>query len=230
LLTRRRSRLRRPADLARIAASVGLAGAARRPAGVVHRADGGHRTDAGDRAGDARQAGVAAFRPDVSAATLRRGRLVALGVGGFLLPWCVLLGVTLPATAQVQNWSLAWVGLDAGEAIAALSTAVLLARADSRASVTAAAGGALLVADAWFDVCTSTPDYRVALAEAVFVELPLAAAAFWLAARLARGARSARSATGTPGWDGADGRGPDGVGRGRAGAGRGRAGVGRGRV
>jgi hypothetical protein len=36
--------------------------------------------------------------------------------------------------------------------------------------------------------CTSAPAYRTALAEAVFVELPLAGAAFWLAARLARGA------------------------------------------
>jgi hypothetical protein len=219
LLTRRRSRLRR------------WAGTARLPAQTVHRADGGHRADAGDRAGDTRLAGVAAFRPDVSAATLRRGRWAALGVGGFLLPWCVLLGVTLPATAQVQNWSLAWVGLDAGEAIAALSTAILLARADSRASVTAAAGGALLVADAWFDVCTSAPDYRVALAEAVFVELPLAGAAFWFAARLARDARGARSAPGavrtwsgrrirTAGWDGAHGRGRARVGQGRAGRGR----------
>jgi hypothetical protein len=189
----RASTARRPggggsrADVGRWTGTGRLAGPAHLPASAVHRADGGHRTGAGDRAGETRQAGVAALRPDVSAATLRRGRLVALGVGGFLLPWCVLLGVTLPATAQVQNWSLAWVGLDAGEAIAALSTAMLLARSDSRASVTAAAGGALLVADAWFDVCTSAPDYRVALAEAVFVELPLAGAAFWLAARLGRG-------------------------------------------
>jgi hypothetical protein len=50
------------------------------------------------------------------------------------------------------------------------------------------AGGALLLADAWFDVCTSAPglDHAVAAAEAIFVELPLAAAAFWLAATLVR--------------------------------------------
>lgn len=119
---------------------------------------------------------------------LRRSRLAALAVGGFLLPWCVLLAVTLPATAHVQNWSLAWTGLDAAEAIAALSTAVLLARADVRAALTASAGGALLLADAWFDVCTSVPglDHAMAAAEAALVEVPLAAAAFWLAARLTR--------------------------------------------
>jgi hypothetical protein len=118
----------------------------------------------------------------------RRARLVALAVGGFLLPWCVLLGVTLPATTRVQHWALAWVGLDAAEGVAALATAVLLARADVRAALTAVAGGALLLADAWFDVCTSAPglDHALAAAEAIFVELPLAAAAFWLAANLVR--------------------------------------------
>jgi len=118
----------------------------------------------------------------------RRARLVALAVGGFLLPWCVLLGVTLPATTRVQHWALAWVGLDAAEGVAALATAVLLARADVRAALTAVAGGALLLADAWFDVCTSAPglDHALAAAEAIFVELPLAAAAFWLAATLVR--------------------------------------------
>src|ERR1035438_4752053 len=44
-------------------------------------------------------------------ALLRRARLVALAVGGLLLPWCVLLSAILPATARVQNWSLAWAGL-----------------------------------------------------------------------------------------------------------------------
>ena len=121
----------------------------------------------------------------------RRARLAALAVGGFLLPWCVLLSAILPATARAQNWSLAWAGLDGAEALAALATAVLLARADTRATFTAIAGGTLLLADAWFDVCTSAPglDRALAAAEAIFVELPVAGAAFWLAFRLTRSAR-----------------------------------------
>jgi hypothetical protein len=77
-------------------------------------------------------------------------------------------------------------GLDAAEALAALATAVLLARGDGRAALTAAAGAALLLTDAWFDVCTVAPglDLALALAEAAFAELPLAAAACWLACRL----------------------------------------------
>lgn len=59
---------------------------------------------------------------------LRRARRAALAVGGFLVPWCVVLSATLPRTAQAQNWSLAWTGLDAAEAVAARATAALLAR------------------------------------------------------------------------------------------------------
>ncbi len=95
---------------------------------------------------------------------LCRARLVALAAGGCLLPWCLLLSMTLPATAQAQHWSLVWAGLDAAEAVAALATALLLARGDSRAALTAVAGGALLLTDAWFDVCTSAPGLDYALA------------------------------------------------------------------
>jgi LPXTG-motif cell wall-anchored protein len=114
---------------------------------------------------------------------VRRAFLVALAVGGFLLPWCVLLGITLPATASAQHWSLAWAGLDAAEAAAALATAVLLRRGSPRAGLTAAAGAALLLTDAWFDICTSAPglDRMLAAGEAIFAEVPLAGAGIWLA-------------------------------------------------
>jgi hypothetical protein len=119
----------------------------------------------------------------------RRARRAALAVGAFLVPWSVMLSVTLPSTAQAHHWAMAWTGLDAAEAVAALATAVLLTRSDSRACLPAMAGGVLLITDAWFDVCTSAPgmDHALSLAEAACVELPLAAAAFWLAARLYRG-------------------------------------------
>ena len=131
--------------------------------------------------GSARRAGP-------SPALLRRARIAALAVGAFLVPWCVVLSATLPRTTQAQHWSLAWTGLDGAEAVAALATAALLARDDSRACLTATAGGALLLADAWFDVCTSAPglDHTLAVAEAACVELPLAAAAGWLAVALFR--------------------------------------------
>jgi len=99
-----------------------------------------------------------------------------------------VLGATLPTSTVVPNWSLAWVGLDLAEAVAALLTALLLTRGSPRAGLPAAAGAALLLADAWFDVCTSPLglDRLLAVGEAVLVELPLAAAAIWLAVALTR--------------------------------------------
>jgi len=121
----------------------------------------------------------------------RRARLAALAVGGFLLPWIAVLATTLPATAQAQHWALAWTGLDGAEAAAALATAALLTRGDRRASLPAAAGGTLLLIDAWFDVCTSAPGagHAMALAEAALIEVPLAVAAWWLAIALTRESR-----------------------------------------
>jgi hypothetical protein len=121
----------------------------------------------------------------------RRARWLALAVGGFLLPWCALLALTLPATAQAQHWALAWTGLDAAEAVAALVTAALLGRADARASLAAATTGTLLLTDAWFDICTSAPGagQALAVAGAAGAEVPLAIAAWWLAVTLLRGSR-----------------------------------------
>ena len=139
----------------------------------------------------------AAGLPDTTRAAsrvVRRAFLVALAVSAFLLPWCVLLGVTLPATASAQHWSLAWAGLDAAEAASALATAVLLRRGSPRAGLTAAAGAALLLTDAWFDICTSAPglDRMLAAGEAIFAELPLAGAGIWLAITVTRSSATIR--------------------------------------
>jgi hypothetical protein len=94
----------------------------------------------------------------------------------------------LPATASAQHWSPAWAGLDAAEAVAALATAVLLRQGSPQAGLTAAAGSALLLTDAWFDICTSAPglDRMLATGEAIFAELPLAGAGIWLAVTVTR--------------------------------------------
>jgi hypothetical protein len=118
----------------------------------------------------------------------RLGRMIALAVGLFLLPWSVVLGITLPASTFVPDWSLAWMGLDLAEAVAALLTALLLRRGSPRASLPAMAGAGVLCADAWFDVCTSPGGLSrwLAVGEALGLELPLAAAAIWLAVTLTR--------------------------------------------
>lgn len=83
----------------------------------------------------------------------------------------------MPSTALVGDWNAAWVGLDALEALGLLSTAVLRRRGDDRHRLTAAATGALLVVDAWWDTVTAAPggEPASAVAMAVCAELPPAA-------------------------------------------------------
>lgn len=102
---------------------------------------------------------------------------------GFLLPWGLWLTRTLPSSHLSRHWSLAWGGFDLGLALALGLTAVAALRSSPWLSATASAAGTLLFVDAWFDVLTARPGAELAFsaAEAVFVELPLAALSFWIA-------------------------------------------------
>lgn len=126
-------------------------------------------------------------RPRVPARDRRRRWLGWGLIGGAaaLVPWMWVLAETTPSTAVVSNWSAAWVGLDALEAVALLGTGALLVRRDSRHGMAAAVAATLLVVDAWFDVMTATsgPERAVAAALAAGAELPLAALCAALAVR-----------------------------------------------
>ncbi|MGW1076341.1 hypothetical protein [Streptomyces sp. NPDC002537] len=134
---------------------------------------------------------VIELRGDVPpAAPRRRGRLLGhalVACGLALLPWLFVLATSLPATTTASRWSAAWVGLDALEALALITTGLLAARRDHRHGVAAAATAALLVMDAWFDTMTAAPgaDLVSALVMAVALELPLAAVCGGLAVRAA---------------------------------------------
>ncbi|MBB4785648.1 hypothetical protein [Streptomyces rapamycinicus] len=129
--------------------------------------------------GAAAPAGPATARRARFAPRLRRIRPepVLLVSGAALVPWLYVLARTLPSTARVGHWNVAWVGLDALEALGLLATAALRRRGDDRHRLTAAATGALLVVDAWFDTVTAAPggELAAALAMALGAELPLAA-------------------------------------------------------
>lgn len=114
---------------------------------------------------------------------LAGGLLVACGLG--LLPWLYVLATGLPATATAAHWPVAWVGLDALEALGLIATGLLAARGDRRHALAAAATAALLVVDAWFDTTTAAPggDFATAVAMALGAELPLAALCGRLALR-----------------------------------------------
>ncbi|MES4886630.1 hypothetical protein [Streptomyces sp. NPDC096012] len=114
----------------------------------------------------------------------RTGRLlVACGLA--LVPWLYVLATSLPATATAAHWPVAWVGLDALEALGLIATGLLAARGDRRHALAAAATAALLVVDAWFDTTTAAPggDFATAVAMALGAELPLAALCGRLALR-----------------------------------------------
>jgi hypothetical protein len=110
-------------------------------------------------------------------ATLRLTGWGFLAVALLLLLWIGVLAATLPDTAHVRNWAEAWVGFDLLEVTGLVVTGWLVLRRDPRVVVAASATAAFLLADAWFDIVTSQPDWDVVQATvlALVVELPLAA-------------------------------------------------------
>lgn len=101
--------------------------------------------------------------------------LFALGAL-LLVPWVVLLAVTLPSHHRAAHWDVAWVGFDVLLALLLLTVAISAWRRSPWLEGAATATATLLVVDAWFDVLTSSTngELLVALVEAALVELPLA--------------------------------------------------------
>ncbi|MFF4487142.1 hypothetical protein ACFY0F_11715 [Streptomyces sp. NPDC001544] len=122
-------------------------------------------------------------------AVKRKWALVLLGAAAVLLvPWMVVLALTLPASTRVHNWSLAWIGLDVLMAAGCAATALLGLRGDPRARLTASATASVAVLDAWFDITTSQVGGPLAEAVACAVaEGGLAVACVFLALSKGRG-------------------------------------------
>ncbi|MDQ1743331.1 MAG: hypothetical protein QOE23_1670 [Pseudonocardiales bacterium] len=114
---------------------------------------------------------------------VRWAALLFLVCAAILLPWIVIAAVILPSHQLSENYDVAWAGYDVGLFIGLVSTAVLTLRRSARLPIAAAATGALLAADAWFDVLTSPGgwDLAEAVAMSVLAELPLAGVCVWLA-------------------------------------------------
>jgi len=99
-----------------------------------------------------------------------------------LIPWIVITSIVLPSRQVSENFDLAWTGYDVGLFVALASTAVCALRRSRYLTVAASAAGALLVADAWFDVMTAPGGWNLAqsIAMSVLAEIPLASVCFWL--------------------------------------------------
>lgn len=101
--------------------------------------------------------------------------LVCLAGAALLVPWVVYLSASLPQTYLLSDWNAAWVGFDLMLMALLAVTGVLARRQDPRQGAAAYLCAAFLLADAWFDVMTSTGSGRVGAASAaILVELPLA--------------------------------------------------------
>jgi predicted branched-subunit amino acid permease len=125
---------------------------------------------------------------------VRRFAALVFGAAGIaLLPWTVWLSASLPPHHRSANWDLAWSGFDSALAVLFLVTAFAAWRRRAWLPAVAAATGALLIADAWFDVLleSRSDDRAVALVEAFAGELPLAALCFAVAFVTSRGDRQA---------------------------------------
>ncbi len=103
-----------------------------------------------------------------------------VGIG--FLPWTLWLSVALPSHHLARHWDLAWAGFDVLLMATLLGAAVAAVRRSPLLVGAAAAGAALLIADAWFDVLTAGPgtDRLVAVVLALAVELPLALLCLWI--------------------------------------------------
>lgn len=122
---------------------------------------------------------------------MRKWTLRVVGAAAVLLvPWMVVLAVTLPGSTQVDNWPLAWIGLDALMAAGCATTALLGLRGDPRARLTASATASVAVLDAWFDITTAQAGSALIQALLCAVaEAALAAACVALALSKGRAAR-----------------------------------------
>ena len=109
--------------------------------------------------------------------------LIFGAIGLALLPWTVWLSTSLEPHHSTDNWDLAWSGFDSVLAGFFILTAYAGWHRRPWLPASAAATGALLVADAWFDMtlASRTSDFKEAIVEAVAGELPLAAVCFWIA-------------------------------------------------
>ncbi|MGH9297353.1 MAG: hypothetical protein ACRDZP_05195 [Acidimicrobiales bacterium] len=117
---------------------------------------------------------------------IRRVAWLYLIVSVGLLPWIVLLAVSLPGRNLDLHYRLSWVGFDCFLVLALARTAYMAFRLDPRVQFPATVSAALLAIDAWFDITTAgdRASFVEAVILAVVAELPAAALSLYVAHRV----------------------------------------------
>lgn len=117
-----------------------------------------------------RRSGGSATGP---AGSSRAGALL-IGAAAALVPWTISLWSRLPAEGAAPTWRLAWVAIDALEAVGLFSSGLLVLRGSARQAVPLALTGTLLLGDAALDVLTSSPTERGWALALLTIEVPVA--------------------------------------------------------
>jgi hypothetical protein len=121
-------------------------------------------------------------RPAAVAPAPRWVAPIYLSLFVLIVPWVVYLGFAPPSELGGGHWRVAWIGLDAMEALALALTARLAYQRSTWVDITATATAMLLIVDAWFDIVTSSGwELTQAIAAAVVLEIPLALLSLWIA-------------------------------------------------
>lgn len=111
---------------------------------------------------------------------------LVIAAGVVMLPWIAGLSFVLPTSHEAAHYDASWIGFDLGLCAMLLRTGWLAQKGREHIELSAAMTGTLLLVDAWFDVVTadSRSELTLALALALFGELPLAAFFLWIAGRV----------------------------------------------
>jgi hypothetical protein len=127
---------------------------------------------------------VIVIRSELSARVHPRWMPVALAIGALVLvPSLVVVLTVVPKVETAHHLRVAWTGLDVFEVLALAATGFALQRRPAIVVVPATITGTLLLCDAWLNIIPTT---GVAFYEGIvmaFIELPLAAISFSVAAR-----------------------------------------------
>jgi hypothetical protein len=138
---------------------------------------------------------VAAIRGELAGRRRHRWLAAALGLAGLaLVPSLVIVLTVVPPVQVAHHLRLAWTGLDVCELLALAATGLALHRRSASTVIPATVTGALLLCDAWFNIIPTTGMARAEAIVLAFVEVPLAALSFWVAARSSRSVAAAAPA------------------------------------
>ncbi|MEU6511827.1 hypothetical protein [Streptomyces sp. NPDC046942] len=105
-----------------------------------------------------------------------------------VMVWMFMMGAAPQGHATVRNWSSSWIGLDVGECLGLLATALAMRTRTPHLPAVAGASAALFAVDAWFDMMTALAgtDWYTAVTFALIAEIPLAAILATVSIRAAR--------------------------------------------